>query len=117
MAGRLFASLGLTATTTVPEQTILHDLAISQVTPLPDATPALLLSLPRALGPAGLIVSNATDVLRFVALHLDHGTTVDGTRLPSPDPAAVSAEPIRSAVFMPRAVRSESYEPPTRPST
>lgn len=88
MAERLFTPLGLGSTTTLPEQTILHDPAIGHVTPLPDATPAPVWSLPRSLGPAGLIVSSAEDVLRFAALHLTGGKTLDGTQVVSAESVA-----------------------------
>lgn len=89
MAQRLFAPLGLGTASTLPEQTILHDAAVGHLTGLPDPTPAPVWSLPRSMGPAGLVVASAADVLRFAALHLRGGLAVDGTRLL--EPASVEA--------------------------
>ncbi|MHB1433247.1 MAG: serine hydrolase domain-containing protein, partial [Streptosporangiaceae bacterium] len=49
-------------------------------------------TLPRSLGPAGLICSTAADVLAFARLHLTGGLAPDGTRLLSQASAAAMAD-------------------------
>ncbi len=82
LADRLIAPLGLDRTVTLPEQALLHRAAVGHVAEgggEPTRAPAW--TLPRSVGPAGLICSTAADVLAFARLHLTGGLTPDGTRL------------------------------------
>jgi CubicO group peptidase (beta-lactamase class C family) len=86
---RLFEPLGLEHTVSFPEDAIPHPLSVGHV---PDpADPAALKVSPtwglyRSAGPMGAsIVASASDVLRFVTLHLSGGLAPDGTRLLSDD--------------------------------
>ncbi|MEV0842135.1 serine hydrolase [Actinocatenispora sera] len=79
---RLFTPLGLTHTTTLPEEALLFRAAVGHVAEGDaDPQPAPVWGLPRALGPAGLITASAADVLAFAAMHLDGGVAADGTRV------------------------------------
>jgi CubicO group peptidase (beta-lactamase class C family) len=80
---RLIAPLGLTHTNTLPEEAILHRVAVGHVK-LPgedEQQVAPLWVLPRSAGPAGLINATAADLLAFARLHLDEGRAPDGTQL------------------------------------
>ena len=86
MKERLFTPLGLTHTSTLPEEAILHRAAVGHIALEPGADPevAPIWVLPRNAGPAGLINSTARDTLAFARLHLDEGRAADGTQLLSP---------------------------------
>ena len=83
MRERLFEPLGLTHTGTLPEEALLHRVAVGHISPSPGAPPqvAPVWMLPRACGPMGLINSTVADVLTFARLHLGHGVADGGSRL------------------------------------
>ena len=81
----LYTPLGLTHTVTLPEEAILHSAAVGHVDAGGEQILAPVWSLPRSLGPAGLITARAADVLAFARLHLAGGLAADGTRLLSHD--------------------------------
>lgn len=86
---RIIEPLGLRATVTLPEQTLLHAAAVGHVGPPgsdPQPTPVMLLQ--RSAGPAGLITARVHDLLCFARLHLNKGVTPDGRRLLSAKSAA-----------------------------
>ncbi len=79
---RLIAPLGLKHTNTLPEQALLFRAAVGHIAlPGKEAQVAPSWVLPRAVGPAGLINSTASDVLAFAKMHLDHGRAPDGTQI------------------------------------
>lgn len=80
MRERIFTPLGLTHTGTLPEEALLHRVAIGHVG---DREPvrAPVWGLQRSAGPAGLINSTVRDVLAFARMHLTGGLTPDGTRV------------------------------------
>src|SRR5579862_1238956 len=82
---RLCEPLDLTQTVTLPEEAILHRAAVGH-----DAQggPVHVWGLPRSVGPAAQITAAAHDLLAFARLHLDGGSTPDGTRLLSEASAA-----------------------------
>ncbi|MDT7572959.1 MAG: hypothetical protein QOE05_3133 [Actinomycetota bacterium] len=66
--------LGLEHTVTLPEDALVQRAAVGHVpSPGGAAQPAATWSLPRALGPAGLITCSVGDLLSFAAMHLDEG--------------------------------------------
>ncbi|MEV6631887.1 serine hydrolase [Actinoplanes sp. NPDC051470] len=74
---RLVRPLGLTRTSTLPEEALRHRAAIGHV----DGKTAPVWMLPRALGPAGLINSSVADLLTFAKLHLTGGDILsEGSR-------------------------------------
>jgi CubicO group peptidase (beta-lactamase class C family) len=83
---RLTGPLALTRTVTLPEDAILHRAAVGHHG---SGEPVQVWSLPRSVGPAGLITAAASDLLTFARLHLDGGIAPDGKRLLSE--ASVSA--------------------------
>lgn len=88
LRSRIIEPLGLSHTTTLPEETMLHAAAIGHIgTPgqPPHPTPQLL--LPRSMGPAGLISSRVHDLLCFARAHLAGGVAPDGERLLSEESA------------------------------
>jgi CubicO group peptidase (beta-lactamase class C family) len=95
MRERLFQPLGLTHTGTLPEEAILHHVAVGHLALEEGADPGVapVWVLPRSAGPAGLINSTARDVLAFARMHLDGGTAVDGTRVLSDASVAAMQEP------------------------
>ncbi|WP_353114545.1 serine hydrolase [Microbacterium sp.] len=82
----VFEPLGLPGVTTRPEEAIMQRAAIGH-TGLDDDGPvqAGQWSLPRSMGPAGLINASSADVLAFARMHLEGGVAVDGTRVLSED--------------------------------
>jgi CubicO group peptidase (beta-lactamase class C family) len=80
---RVIGPLGLTHTSTLPEEAVLHRVAVGHVAAEPGADPDPVTSwlLPRSLGPAGLVNSTAAELTAFAALHLRDGLTADGARL------------------------------------
>ena len=95
MRERLFAPLGLTRTNTLPEEAILHRVAVGHLTLEPDADPTVtpMWVLPRSVGPAGLINSTVADVLAFARMHLDGGKAADGTQVLSDGSVRAMQEP------------------------
>ncbi|QNG35660.1 serine hydrolase [Geodermatophilaceae bacterium NBWT11] len=72
---RVVEPLGLTRTSTLPEEAILHRAAVGHVSEGPDQpfTPVSTFLLPRSAGPAGLINASARDVTAFARAHLQDG--------------------------------------------
>ncbi|MDR2253007.1 MAG: serine hydrolase [Bifidobacteriaceae bacterium] len=87
MRTQLFEPLGLTHTTTLPEETIMFSAAVGHLEIGGEVTQAPVFLLPRSVGPAGLITSSVEDVLAFARLHLRGGLADDGTRVISADSA------------------------------
>ena len=83
MRERLFQPLGLTHTNTLPEEAILHHVAVGHIALEEGADPTVapVWVLPRSAGPAGLINSTARDVLAFAKMHMDGGKAADGTQV------------------------------------
>jgi CubicO group peptidase (beta-lactamase class C family) len=69
---RLVRPLGLADTVTLPEEAILRSAAVGHRDP-PDVVPYDTWTLPRAIGPAGLITCSAADLLTYARLHLERG--------------------------------------------
>jgi CubicO group peptidase (beta-lactamase class C family) len=88
---RISTPLGLTHTSTLPEEAILHRAAVGHTSPEPDDDPVPVTTwvLPRSTGPAGLVNATARDVAAFARLHLRDGVADDGTVVLSP--ASVAA--------------------------
>ncbi len=79
---RLIEPLGLEGTVTLPEEAILHRVAVGHVgEPDEEPWPTTTWIPPRSAGPAGLICARVADVLAFARLHLEGGTASDGTRV------------------------------------
>jgi dipeptidyl aminopeptidase/acylaminoacyl peptidase/CubicO group peptidase (beta-lactamase class C family) len=79
---RIFAPLGLEHSITLPEEALLYRTAVGHVsegTAEPSRAPVW--TLPRSLGPAGLIGSTVGDVLGFARMHLTGGVGPDGGRV------------------------------------
>ncbi len=92
MRDRIFSPLGLEHTVTLPEEALLHRAAVGHVSEgTGEPARAGIWSLPRSLGPAGIICSTPADVLSFARLHLAGGLAPDGTRLLSEASAAAMA--------------------------
>ncbi|HEX6468865.1 MAG TPA: serine hydrolase [Streptosporangiaceae bacterium] len=88
---RLFAPLGLTHTATLPEEALLFAAAVGHDEHDGELAPAPAWTLPRSIGPAGLITSTVADVLAFARLHLTGGIAADGTRVLSEESVAAMA--------------------------
>jgi hypothetical protein len=88
MRERLFTPLGLTHTTTLPEEALLFAAAVGHE----KQEPVKVWGLPRSVGPAGLITATASDVLAFARLHLTGGRAADGTQLLSKDSATAMTD-------------------------
>jgi CubicO group peptidase (beta-lactamase class C family) len=91
MRERLFAPLGLEHTVTLPEDALLHSVAVGHVEEGKDQRVAPVWLLPRSVGPAGLIDATAADVLAFARMHLLGGRAADGTQVLSEASAAAMA--------------------------
>ncbi|MGW2134228.1 serine hydrolase [Streptomyces coelicoflavus] len=93
MRRRVFGPLGLRHTVTLPEEALLHRAAVgheAETGGAPRRVPVW--SLPRSLGPAGLITSTVADVLAFARAHLRGGRTDDGGRILSEAGTAAMAD-------------------------
>jgi CubicO group peptidase (beta-lactamase class C family) len=90
---RLVGPLGLAQTVTLPEEAILHRVAAGHREHPNQNQPVSVWGLPRSVGPAGLIIASAHNVLAFARLHLDQGVTRDGTRLLSQASASAMQQP------------------------
>ncbi|GII75252.1 serine hydrolase [Sphaerisporangium rufum] len=88
---RLCVPLGLTHTVTLPEEALLFAAAVGHDLRDGEPVPASAWTLPRSIGPAGLITSTAADVLAFARLHLTGGLTAGGTRVLGEESAAAMA--------------------------
>ncbi|GAA3566688.1 serine hydrolase [Amycolatopsis ultiminotia] len=86
---RLFEPLGLTHTVTLPEEALLFRAAVGHIAPEDaEPQPAPIWTLPRSMGPAGLVTASAEDVLAFARLHLTGGLGPDGGRVLGAEQAA-----------------------------
>jgi CubicO group peptidase (beta-lactamase class C family) len=94
LRSRLLEPLGLTHTVTLPEEAMRFRVAHGHAVE-PDQPPRLERNwtLPRALGPAGLICATARDLVAFARLHLEGGRTPDGARILSDETVAAMREP------------------------
>jgi CubicO group peptidase (beta-lactamase class C family) len=88
MRERLFAPLGLTHTVTLPEEALLFAAAVGHDEKDGELVTAPAWTLPRSIGPAGLVTSTVADVLAFARMHLEGGVAADGTRVLSEESAA-----------------------------
>ena len=83
LAERIFAPLGLTHTTVLPEQMLARRCAVGHVSgpdQMPVVAPVVLMEAAHV--PAGSrTVATAAELVRFVRMHLADGTARDGTRL------------------------------------
>ncbi|MDF2506923.1 MAG: beta-lactamase/prolyl oligopeptidase [Microbacterium sp.] len=82
MRDLLFTPLGLTHSSTLPEEAIMFRAASGHTLvgdDGPELAPAWM--LPRSMGPAGLINSTTADILAFARMHLTGGLAADGTRV------------------------------------
>ncbi|WP_353114529.1 serine hydrolase [Microbacterium sp.] len=89
MRDLLYTPLGLTHSTTLPEETITFRAATGHIGADDDGpvlAPAWM--LPRSMGPAGLVSSSTADVLAFARMHLMGGLAADGTRVLSEESVA-----------------------------
>ena len=95
MRDRLFTPLGFTRTNTLPEEAILHRVAVGHLTLEPGADPTVtpMWLLPRSAGPAGLINSTVAEVLAFARMHMDGGKAADGTQVLSDAAVRAMQEP------------------------
>ena len=85
---RLLAPLGATATSTLPEDTILRPVAVGHNREEGGVLRAdEVWSFPRACGPLGGVCASVPDLLEFAELHLRDGRTAGGTELLDPDVA------------------------------
>src|SRR5262245_21839077 len=91
---RLVQPLGLTHTSTLPEDVLLHRAAVghigetgSELMRAPSAR-----GLPRAAGPAGLINSTVGDILTWAEVYLNGGLASNGARILSEASAAAMTE-------------------------
>lgn len=92
---RLGAALGMEQLGTTAGDAILRRASAGHLAPpgSQDIGVAPMWSLPRALGPAGLVNCSVSDLLRFAKLHLDDGRGPDGTQVLSPDSVKLMREP------------------------
>ncbi|MDR5699002.1 serine hydrolase [Agromyces aerolatus] len=81
MKDLVFTPLGLTHTVTLPEEAILHGVAVGHLDVGGEQIVAPQWMLPRAVGPAGLITARVADVLAFARMHLTRGVGADGARI------------------------------------
>lgn len=78
---RLTGPMGLSQTVTLPEQALLHRAAVGHLGRPREREPVGTWTLPRSLGPAGLITASAHDLLAFARMHLDGGKAPNGARV------------------------------------
>ncbi|MFG2503647.1 serine hydrolase [Streptomyces sp. NPDC048441] len=85
----LFTPLGLRSALTLPEEALLLRAAVGHVAEGDaDPAPVPVWSLPRSVGPAGLVSAATADVLAFARMHLAGGLAPDGSRVLSEESAA-----------------------------
>ncbi|MFD7024786.1 serine hydrolase domain-containing protein [Promicromonospora sukumoe] len=79
----LFTPLGMTHSVTLPEEALAFRTAMSHLGEpgaYPEPAPAWDL-MPRVAGPYGRVITTAADMVRLARMHLDGGTTTDGSRV------------------------------------
>lgn len=83
LRARISEPLGLTRFVTLPEEVLLHRAALGHIRfeGAPTLSPAPVSSIPRSMGPAGLITSSVDDLLSFGLAFLRGGDTGRGARL------------------------------------
>jgi CubicO group peptidase (beta-lactamase class C family) len=93
LRSRLIEPLGLHRTLTLAEEAIRFRAACGHLEVGGTQQLAPVWALPGGSGPAGGIIATASDVITFAQLHLNAGTTGDGTRLLSADSSAAMQQP------------------------
>lgn len=95
LRSRLLDPLGARRTVTLPEEAILHRVAVGHIDPTNSGqlSRAPVWVVGRGSGPAGLITSTASELLSFARLHLDGGVTADGTRVLSAQSVRAMQDP------------------------
>jgi len=91
---RLIEPLGLTHTVTLAEEAIMHRAAVGHRDRPRDDEPVPEWGLARSVGPAGLIVASAADVVTFARMHLADGLAEDGSRVLSAAAAISMRQPL-----------------------
>jgi len=83
LRARLVGPLGLLHTVTLPEEAIRFRVAHGHVVDKGEEQPRLasVSTLPRSVGPAGLICATAADLIGFARLHLEGGRAPNGTQV------------------------------------
>ena len=92
---RLGAPLKMAQLGTTAADAILHRASVGHMhhPQTQEITVAPQWSLPRALGPAGLVNCSVGDLLAFGRMHLEDGRAPDGTQVLSPDTVRLMREP------------------------
>jgi dipeptidyl aminopeptidase/acylaminoacyl peptidase/CubicO group peptidase (beta-lactamase class C family) len=89
---RICTPLGLAHTVTLPEEALLFRAAVGHVDVAGQRHAAPVWTLPRSVGPAGLICSSPADVLAFARMHLTGGKAADGAQVLSAAAARAMTE-------------------------
>jgi CubicO group peptidase (beta-lactamase class C family) len=89
----LIQPLGLKQTVTLPEEVLRFRAAYGHLTQDGQQRLAPVWALPRSLGPAGVIVATASDVIEFARLHLRQGRAADGTQVLSASSVDMMQQP------------------------
>jgi CubicO group peptidase (beta-lactamase class C family) len=92
---RLGAPLGMAQLGTTAGDAILHRASVGHVRhpQTEEIIVAPMWSLPRALGPAGLVNCSVADLLAFGRMHLDEGRAPDGSQVLAPGTVKLMREP------------------------
>jgi CubicO group peptidase (beta-lactamase class C family) len=93
----VFAPLRLESTYFFAHELLTRRFAVGHEVADGRAVIALPWALPRSVAPAGGIISNASDLLRYARSHMVDGTGPEGTRLLSPGSLAAMQTPVSPA--------------------
>jgi CubicO group peptidase (beta-lactamase class C family) len=105
---RLIEPLGLEATATLPEEAIVHRVAVGHLgEPGEESVPTTTWALPRSTAPAGAVTASVHDVLAFALMHLDGGRATDGSQVLSA--ASVGAMATKEADLPDRHTLGDSW--------
>ena len=87
---RVLEPIGATKSTMLPEEAILHRVAVGHMVPPGADAPAVVPQwiLPRALGPAGLVAAPVSELLSFARMHLNGGVGADSATVLSAESVA-----------------------------
>jgi CubicO group peptidase (beta-lactamase class C family) len=92
---RILDPLGMQHTVTLPEEALLHRVAVGHddQSQSGESAPVTTWGFPRASGPTGGIAATAADVIAFARMHLDAGRAGDGSQVLSADSVRAMQEP------------------------
>ena len=100
VTSRVFAPLGMELSTYLPEDALVHRVAVGHIRTAAGPVVATPWRMPRSIGPGGGIISNVPDQLRYAAFHLGESVPAAAEPPLRPETVAFMQTPLAEAGSM-----------------